>query len=838
MTNSLPVNHPYRNEPPLLLFSVTVTAPTNGQVLLTGSSVTATVAVEYGATNYQTVAFYTNGVSAWSTNNTSATLFTIPLGALGDGTYTNYAYVLDATNGTAYSSTNTFTLAPDTTAPTPDPMTFAVNPTARGASTVVMTATTAIDALSPPVEYFFTNTVNGETSGWSTSTVWTNTGLTEGVSYGYRVRARDAVSNETEFSSVFNAVPADPAIFWDANNTGADRTDGNGTWLNANQWWNGTANCNWNNTLPNNAVIGNGSAGGTITLGTVTAGSVTFTNFTGTYTLTGGSLTQSGGLTIGTNSANVTISTVLAGTGGLTKNGTGTLTLSGGNSYGGGTTINTGTVTLGNAAALGNAAGAVSVASGAVLNMNGINVANTNALTLNGSGSGGTGALINSTGTGQYNGAISLAGNTTIGNTGAASLTFNSTTKLKTAGYTLTFKGNTAGTIMFAPAGSGITGTGSVVVDGAYLRLIQGGGNISSSDYTGTTTVTNGGMILYFLPGPNIGTGNINLNGGALAGYASQGFTRPFGAGSGQFQITGGESGFGMNGSATINFNNVTEVQWGTASFNPSKFIVGGGAVLMGGTVTFAEGIDLNGTNRTIRTDDIGVLSGVIRNGTGTPAGLIKEGGGTLTLSGNNTFNGGLTISAGRLTMGHASALGTGTLTFNGGGIDSSVVNLVNSRNNVQSWNANFTFVGTQNLNLGTGAVTMNTNRTVTVSANTLTVGGIIGDSGSGYSLTKAGAGTLVLTGTNSYSGSTIVTNGILRITGEKVLSPLTSVYLSTGSQTGRVDLAFTGTQKIAALYINGVKQAIGTPVGANGTTITGTGLLGKSNAGTVILIR
>ena len=60
----------------------------------------------------------------------------------------------------------------------------------------------------------------------------------------------------------------------------------------------------------------------------------------------------SGGATFDTNGNNVTFATALGGTGGLTKAGTGTLTLSGANFYSGATTVNTGTLQLAVVAAL------------------------------------------------------------------------------------------------------------------------------------------------------------------------------------------------------------------------------------------------------------------------------------------------------------------------------------------------------------------------------------------------------------------------------------------------------------------------------------------------------
>ena len=134
-------------------------------------------------------------------------------------------------------------------------------------------------------------------------------------------------------------------LTWDHNADGT-ASDGAGTWLNANQWWDGAASATWNNATPDNAIIGSGGAGGTITLGAVTAGTVTLNNFTGTYTLSGGSLDQSGGLTIGSPAGSVTISTPVSGTGGLVMSSGGTLTLSStSNSFSGGITVNGSTLT-------------------------------------------------------------------------------------------------------------------------------------------------------------------------------------------------------------------------------------------------------------------------------------------------------------------------------------------------------------------------------------------------------------------------------------------------------------------------------------------------------------
>ncbi|MEM4217584.1 MAG: hypothetical protein QXZ09_06145 [Candidatus Methanomethylicaceae archaeon] len=94
----------------------------------------------------------------------------------------------------------------DTTPPTPNPMTWASLPNAISASQISMTATTATDAHSPPVQYYFDETTGrsgGTDSGWQSSSSYTDGGLLANTQYCYQVRARDSASppNETSPSS-------------------------------------------------------------------------------------------------------------------------------------------------------------------------------------------------------------------------------------------------------------------------------------------------------------------------------------------------------------------------------------------------------------------------------------------------------------------------------------------------------------------------------------------------------------------------------------------------------------------------------------------------------------
>jgi hypothetical protein len=102
---------------------------------------------------------------------------------------------------------------PDMTAPTPDPLTWAIAPAAAGDSQVIMTATTAVD--SGGVEYFFeeiSGNPGGSDSGWQNSATYTDTGLNSMTSYSYRVKARDKSvnANETDWSSTDSATTTSP----------------------------------------------------------------------------------------------------------------------------------------------------------------------------------------------------------------------------------------------------------------------------------------------------------------------------------------------------------------------------------------------------------------------------------------------------------------------------------------------------------------------------------------------------------------------------------------------------------------------------------------------------
>jgi autotransporter-associated beta strand protein len=222
-------------------------------------------------------------------------------------------------------------------------------------------------------------------------------------------------------------------------------------------------------------------------------------------------------------------------------------------------------------------------------------------------------------------------------------------------------------------------------------------------------------------------------------------------------------------------------------------------------------------------------MSGVIGDGSsgGKIAVVQNNANDILTLSGANTFTGGVTLSAGTLKLGSSTALGAtaGKLTITGGTLDSDGKTI--SNNNPQDWNGDFTYSGASGtLNLGDGAVAMNASRKVTVDGtNPLTVGGAIGDGGGGYGLTKLGAGTLTLDG----SAASTFKGGLSIYAGTLLLD-----FANLGTPTNLIDSGNTLTLGSGTLSIIGKTGAlVSTSQTFAGLTITGGGaILLKPNGG------
>ncbi|MGD0384403.1 MAG: autotransporter-associated beta strand repeat-containing protein, partial [Thermoguttaceae bacterium] len=221
--------------------------------------------------------------------------------------------------------------------------------------------------------------------------------------------------------------------------------------------------------------------------------------------------------------------------------------------------------------------------------------------------------------------------------------------------------------------------------------------------------------------------------------------------------------------------------------------------------------------------------------GIGGSGSLIKSGVGSLTIATANFYSGGTTLNAGTLNINNVSALGTGTLTINGGTIDNtSNADIVISSANAQTWNGAFAFTGTKNLDFGAGAVTLAASSTITIGGTgDLKVGYI---ASSTYNLTKAGPGTLSLTG--SYLDSSISTTlyisanlGTLNLTGGTL--EIANDMHTTGLTGGGTIQPYLSANKW--FFVN---NALGADCTFSGVIRDGAGVMGlnKNGSGTLTL--
>ncbi|MEI6377032.1 MAG: autotransporter-associated beta strand repeat-containing protein, partial [bacterium] len=198
----------------------------------------------------------------------------------------------------------------------------------------------------------------------------------------------------------------------------------------------------------------------------------------------------------------LTISGIVSGGFGLWKQGSGTITLSGANTFTGGITVLGGVLNIQNATATGTTAGGVDVRSGFALQIQNDITVGAEALTLNGTGVSGTGALRNMSGNNTWQGTVTLASAAQI-NSDAGSLTFTRAANSITGTQNLTLGGAGNGTV----GGTITTGTGTLTKAGAGTWTLS-----AANTYTGATTVTAGTLVLS--GGGVIGNGAVAVNGG------------------------------------------------------------------------------------------------------------------------------------------------------------------------------------------------------------------------------------------------------------------------------------------------------------------------------------
>ena len=363
------------------------------------------------------------------------------------------------------------------------------------------------------------------------------------------------------------------------------------------------------------------------------------------------------------------------------------------------------------------------------------------------------------------------------------------------------------GSFGFAGANNLNLGTGNVTVSNALTLSVTNTLVVGGTINAGSLTLTLNGSGTLKLDGNNA-IGGVNSGVGVLA------FGNDYAAGTGILNAYSPTAAFASSSSATRTIHNIL----GTGNGAFGWIFSGTGNLIFDGGVTSYNFNKTVTVNNPVTTWSFALPSGA--------AATTKMGAGTFILAGSNGNTGGNIVTEGTLALANSGALGTGPLIINGGNLDSLTANLTNINNNAQTWNTNFSFLGSQNLDLGNGAVTMAANVTVTVNSNTLTIAGAMDDGGLGRSLGLAGSGTLALSGANTYTGNTTVHGGTLELAqSAPTLATSSTVSIASGAHLKLNDS--TVTNVVTTLVLSGVTNAPGVYGSANSYGyITGAGHL------------
>jgi fibronectin-binding autotransporter adhesin len=528
---------------------------------------------------------------------------------------------------------------------------------------------------------------------------------------------------------------------------------------------------------------------------------------------------NAGGGTIDTNGNNVNYANALGNStaGGLTKVGSGTLTMAGNNTYTGATTVNGGTLTLTGS----NATSGAFMNTGGTLNFSALNnFGPAGNLTFNG------GTLQWATGT-----TTDISGATTItSNAGGGTLDTNGNNVLFASSLILSGTGNItkagAGTLTLAAASSY---TGSTILAGGVLSVGNGGtaatlgsgslifqGGTLTNSYNVGNTAGFGGQAIVVASGQTgtINMGNrMSLGGGGVTGSGTlninlnttvtrDDFNGSWTGFTGQLNIAGTGTGRLLNNGGTFNTNSFgnASVDLGGTAVLQEVTNTGGNTYLFGALSGSSATAGFSGATTGTATISVGALNtnttfaGFLQSASA----LTKTGTGTLILTGtSNTYTGATTVNGGTLQVGDGGANGS---------------------------------IGANTVNVNAANLAFNRSDTFTVS-NFIT--------GTGGTLTQAGTGTLVLNGTgNAYSGVTTIQNGgTININSEWQLGG--SVYggLTFGTGGGKLQYASTLLNATTDLTTNGTSNQNVTLTGnatidTNSNNVTFAQTFGNSGAG------
>lgn len=426
-------------------------------------------------------------------------------------------------------------------------------------------------------------------------------------------------------------------------------------------------------------------------------------------------------------------------------------------------------------------------------------------------------------------------------------------------GATRTFAGNSQTQI--GTLGGAITGTGGITIAGANGGLIALGS--TANTYSGATTVNSGilvlsstsnlpaGTTLSFPSGGGLGIAGTSISNltdlaafgapsfgtsGARAFYvgeAAHTFTIPsavaattfYKSGAGTLALTGGTtitSTLTMNG-GSLNINQAADVTISNATMingTGGTINMTGGGRLIYGTAATDIGIGSGGTL---------TINAVIHSNTAIALDFFNSGGGTVILTGANTYTGATNVQNAVLSVDTLNSVVGGTSSSNLGAPTTVATGTIGIGTTTTAAQLRYTGTGETtdrviNLNGTTGGATLNHSgtgllrftsnftttgggsKTLTLTGSTAGVGQIDGsipnNSGTNItSVTKTGTGTWVLAGNIAYTGTTTINgaNGVLVLSGNNTAATgattITAGALRVGSSTN-----FTG----GTLTLNG----------------------------------
>ena len=608
----------------------------------------------------------------------------------------------------------------------------------------------------------------------------------------------------------------------------------------------GTLSLSGSNTYTGNTTISAGTLTNTGTLSDSTAVSVSSgATFDVDATDTVASIEGAGAIDIAGSqtltagdSNNKTFSGVISGAGGFTKAGSGTLVLSGTNTYTGNTTISAGTLAIQGQLESGNYDGTIS-------NSGTLNVNSSSNQTLAGVISG-TGSLTKEgSGTLTLSGSNTYSGSTTItaGTISASSSANLGATPGAADGDNIIFNGGTLNTTADFTLGSnkGITMTGNGTINVNSSTTLTFDGIITDS---GNLTKSGAGTLV--LGGSNQNDGAISINAGILEI-------------SNQYSLGTDTDGTTVANGATLKITDAVTIAnealilngTGVSNAGALQTTHSSGTVLLTGSTTLGSDTTINVGNGNLRFDQA-IASGsdsydVTFTGNGgeirTAGGInINSGSVTMSASGTlfsetaNSYSGGTTISSGSLLYGANDAFGTGAITMTGGKFyttDATAYN-INENLNIQG-SIILGNTGASNSTTFSGTNTLTGNASATIQSSVSMAA--IDDGSNSYNFSKLGSGTLTLTGSNGYDGTTTISAGTLTVTG--TLDDNTAVTVSSGA-TYDVDasdtissLAGAGTIDIASSQTLTVGNSSDQEISG---TITGSGAFNKNGTGKLTL--